>query len=197
VRRRTRQLIRLRGEAVRFVDQIVACDRTITSPPRHTQVGVALWRISQLLPACSHQLTSANWTEPGLAVFCKCTHRSLVIVAMILPAASLSACSQASAHAPATVRGLAAGCQNPFEKALQPITVVAMHHGHTVKKTAARFSDFRSRYQLVLRPGHYTISDPMSGAPPRAVTLRPGNTITLDLALRESYARAIAAPPNT
>jgi len=39
-------------------------------------------------------------------VFCKRTHRSLVLVAMILSAASLPACSQQSADGPATVRML-------------------------------------------------------------------------------------------
>lgn len=113
-------------------------------------------------------------------MFRRWAQRSLVIAAMIVPAASLAACSQVSARAPATVRGIAGGCQNPFEKALQPITVLAIHHGQMVEKTAARFADFRSRYRLLLRPGRYTISDPLSGAPPRAVILRPGETIRID-----------------
>lgn len=104
-----------------------------------------------------------------------------LFLGMIVPlTVSLAACSQGASARPATVRGLAAGCQNPLEVKLQPITVVAKRDGQVVKKTTARFTDFRSRYRLVLRPGQYTISDPLSGAPPREVTLSAGSTTTLN-----------------
>jgi hypothetical protein len=105
--------------------------------------------------------------------------RGLISAAVLLPAAGLAACSQTSPQGPAIVRGLAAGCQNPLGNTDVPITVIAKRRGQVVKRVDARFTAFRSRYQMQLEPGRYTISDPLSGAPSRTVTLRAGSATTL------------------
>lgn len=93
-------------------------------------------------------------------------------------ALALVACGQASSQGRGTVSGIAGGCQNPLEAKLQPIVIVVRQNGHVVTKAVARFEDFRSRYRLVLRPGRYTIGDPLSGASPHTVVLHPGGGST-------------------
>ena len=95
-------------------------------------------------------------------------------------ALALAACGQASSQGRGTVSGIAGGCQNPLEGRLQPIVIVARQNGHVVAKTVARFEDFRSRYRLVLRPGRYAISDPLSGASPYTVVLHPAAGINVN-----------------
>ena len=106
--------------------------------------------------------------------------QGLIAAAVLLSTADLAACSQGPPEGPAIVRGLAAGCQNPLGNTNVPIAVIAKLHGQVVKRVDARFTDFRSRYQMELEPGRYTVSDPLSGAPSRTVTLRPGSVTTLN-----------------
>src|SRR5262249_821403 len=101
-----------------------------------------------------------------------------VLVLLVVALAGCAATPQP--HGPAVVRGLADGCQDPLAKSIQPTTVLAVRPGMLVQKVDARFIDFRSRYRLVLQPGTYLISDPLSGAPTRTVTLRPGSVVTIN-----------------
>jgi hypothetical protein len=107
-------------------------------------------------------------------------YQGLVLAGLILLVTCVTACSQPPRSGPATVRGLADGCQNPLAKKLAPITVVARSDGRVVKRVTARFRHFRLRYRLVLQPGQYTVSDPMSGAPSHAVTLTAGSVVTIN-----------------
>jgi hypothetical protein len=103
-----------------------------------------------------------------------------MLAGLILLVTCVTACSQAPRSGPATVQGLANGCQNPLAKKMVPITVVARSDGQVVKRATARDTHFRLRYRLVLQPGRYTVSDPMSGAPSHAVTLTAGSVVTIN-----------------
>lgn len=136
--------------------------------------GLAFWAVIRDVLSCSGVMDLVRPAGRALV------RLGLASAGTISFALALVACGQASSQGRGTVSGIAGGCQNPLEAKLQPIVIVASQSGHVVTKAVARFEDFRSRYRLVLRPGRYTIGDPLSGASPHTVVLHPGGRINVN-----------------
>lgn len=111
-----------------------------------------------------------------------------VIAGVMTVAALVGACTHAAhvvpvpEHRPGTVTGLAQLCSGlPYtmlRPSPPPMGVYAQQHGQTI--ASQELPGIGGHYRLSLAPGRYVISAPKSGRPPKAITLRSGETLKVD-----------------